>query len=126
MTKKLKILVAEDERFLAKVISNKLIAKGYDAISASDGEEAIRLIKEHKPDLVYLDIIMPSKGGFEVLKEIKADASTKSIPVIMYSNLAQEEDKAKAKKLGALDYVVKSDSSLEDAISKLESFLHQK
>ncbi len=82
--------------------------RGYAVIAAVDGEDALAKAREHKPDLILLDVIMPKLQGFEVLASLKSDAATRDIPVIMLSNLQDESDVRKATDAGALDYLVKS------------------
>ena len=74
----------------------KLEKEGYSVLKAADGEQTVTLTKSENPDLILLDLIMPKKSGFDVLNEIKADPSTKDIPIIILSNLGQEEDVKKA------------------------------
>ena len=83
--KKAKVLIAEDDKFLSKVLSDKFTRKNYTAVVASDGIEAVNKIKSEMPDIVLLDLIMPNKNGFEILEEVKTDAKYKNIPVIILS-----------------------------------------
>ena len=123
---KIKILLAEDDRFLSKVMGNKLSRKGYDVIIAGDGVEAISKIKSETIDLVLLDLVMPNKDGFDVLEEIKKSGKFKKLPIIVLSNLGQDEDIKRAKALGAYDYMVKSDMPINDVIIKIEKILKDK
>lgn len=118
-----KILVAEDDKFLARAYEFKLGKMGYRVILAADGEEAMTKLREDKPDLLLLDLIMPKKNGFEVLAEVKADSKLKDIPVIIMSNLGQEADVKKGIQAGALDYVIKANTSLEDVVKRIEKVL---
>src|SRR3989344_8222266 len=102
------ILVVEDDKFLRELISQKLIKEGFSVEGAVDGEEGIKKIKELKPAVVLLDLILPGIDGFEVLLKMKGDQSTASIPVIILSNLGQKEDVEKGLKLGAVDYLIKA------------------
>ena len=116
-----KILVAEDEKPMAKALELKLTSVGFEVEVAFDGEEAIKKIKDNKYDLILLDLVMPKVDGFEVLKEIqKLKLAT---PVIVSSNLSQEEDRKKAKDLGAKDYFVKSDTTLNELVEKVKQNL---
>jgi CheY-like chemotaxis protein len=83
-----KILIIDDEKGIIKVVTSRLIANGYEVISATDGVEGLEKAKKEKPDLVLLDIMMPVMSGYEVIEELKKDDATKSIPVIMVT--AQE------------------------------------
>ena len=117
------IVVIEDEPILLKGMSIELLSAGFNVLSASNGKAGLELVKKEKPDLVLLDLLMPQMGGFEVLAELKKDASAKHIPVIILSNLNQAEDKEKAKKLGAVDYYVKSSTDLSDLTKKVAGLL---
>ena len=121
--KEITILIAEDEDALSQVLSNKFTRFGYTIIVAKNGNEALKLIKEQKPNIVLLDLMMPEKNGFEVLAEKATDLSIKNIPVIIFSNLNQEEDKKKVMALGALDFYVKADLSINDVLLKVEGAL---
>ncbi len=122
-TKGAKILIAEDDKFLSRVLSDKLRRKGYKVYIASDGIEAINKIKREKPDLVLLDLIMPNKNGFEILEEIKIDEEYSDIPIIILSNLGQKDDVEKGKKLGVVDYLIKSNLSINAVVEKIEEVL---
>lgn len=119
-----KILVAEDDTFLAKALSLKLQKLGYEVTVAPDGAEALTCLRNAPPDLLILDLIMPVKDGFEVLEELKKSSPGKSVPVIVASNLGQKEDITRALSLGAQDYLVKSDMSLEELGNKIGHLLH--
>lgn len=118
-----KILVVEDDRFLSKVYSKKLTKEGYDVSLAVEGSEAVRKVKEELPNLILLDLILPGKSGFEVLAEIKSDAKTSKIPVVILSNLGQEEDIRRGKELGAKDYLVKSNMSINEVVDKVKEHI---
>jgi DNA-binding response OmpR family regulator len=118
-----KILIAEDEPFLVKVYEAKMSKTGYEIKVAKNGEEVSEILKSFTPNLILLDLIMPKKDGFEVLKELKASAKWKNIPVVVTSNLSQPEDKAKVKELGAMDYIVKSDVSILDIIERVQQYM---
>jgi DNA-binding response OmpR family regulator len=118
-----KILVAEDDRFLLSAYNIKLKREGFEIITAMDGEEVLAVLKKVKPDLIILDLIMPKKDGFTVLKELKANEKWRDIPVLVASNLGQEEDIQLCKELGAADFIVKSDLSMTDLIEKIKKLL---
>ena len=118
-TKKIKILVVEDETFLVKIYNMKLKKEGYDVTIATDGEQAVKLAEEIKPDLILLDLILPKLNGFEALEKIKAIASIKNTPVVVLSNLGQDDDIKKAKSLGAVDYLIKANFSIQDVVQKI-------
>lgn len=118
-----KILVVEDDKFLASAYRIKLAKAGFDVQLALDGNEAFARLETFFPDLILLDLIMPVKDGFTTLAELKADARYKAIPVIVASNLGQKEDIQKSMALGASDFIVKSDISLELVINKINGLL---
>jgi DNA-binding response OmpR family regulator len=118
-----KILVIEDDKFLQKIIDAKLSKEGYDVLISIDGEEGMKSIKENRPDLILLDIILPGINGFEVLARIKSDPSTSEIPVIILSNLGEKVDIDKALKMGAADYLVKAHFDPQEIIVKMEAVL---
>lgn len=121
--KKPLILVAEDDKFIAKVYQNKLTKEGFEVFLAMNGQEAIDFVKKRKPDIILTDLIMPVKDGFETLKELKADPASKDIKVIILSNLSQEEDKQKVMEMGAIDYVVKANVSFREILDLIKHHL---
>ena len=121
-----KILLVEDDRFLIKAVYTKLTQKGFEVVLANDGDEAISKAKTEKPELVLLDMVLPKKSGFEVLRELKGNPETASIPVFILSNLAQDQDIQEGKALGAEDYIVKSNTSLSAIVDKVANFLAAK
>ncbi|MBL7022048.1 response regulator [Patescibacteria group bacterium] len=119
-----KVLVVEDDHFLAKIYKIKLAKENMDAIVCSDGAEALELIKKEKPALILLDMVLPGMNGFEILEQLRKDKSTKKTPVIILSNLGQDADIAKGKELGVIDYFVKSDISIHDVVKKIKENLN--
>jgi DNA-binding response OmpR family regulator len=118
-----KILIVEDDKFLRELIVRKLLGEGYNVVEAVDGEEAIIKIKENKPDLILLDLILPGADGFEVLSKTKADPLVASIPVIVLSNLGQKEDVERGLKLGAVDYLIKAHFTPGEIVEKIKIIL---
>lgn len=118
-----KILVVEDDKFLSSAYRLKLTKAGFEVKLASDGNEALNTLVDYTPDLILLDLIMPVKDGFAVLAELHANPLWKTIPVIVASNLGQKEDVDKSKQLGASDFIIKSDLSLESVINKINVLL---
>lgn len=118
-----KILIAEDDIFLRKVFEAKMKKVGYDIRIATDGDEVATILKEFTPDLIVLDLILPKKNGFEILKELKESAQWKHIPVIVTTNLSQPEDKERIKALGAVDYLVKSDTPIATMVEKIKKLV---
>jgi len=118
-----KILVAEDDTFLASAYKLKLVKEGFDVLIAKDGQELMKTIPVFSPDLIILDLIMPRKDGFSILQELKNDDKYKNIPIIIASNLGQKEDIEKAQALGVTDFIVKSDLSMEDLVARIRTKL---
>lgn len=117
------ILIAEDEGALSGVLHSKLARHGFVVETAADGVEALAKMRLVKPSLVLLDLIMPNKNGFQVLEEAKADPDLKDIRIVIFSNLNQDEDRERVKKLGALDFLVKSDLGINEVVGKVNGFL---
>ena len=118
-----KILVVEDDNYLANAYRVKFTKAGFEVKNAFDGLEAINILQSFTPDLILLDIVMPKKDGFSTLQELKANAKWKNIPVILASNLGQKEDRDKGMQLGATDFFIKTDFSLNDLIEKMNGIL---
>lgn len=113
------ILIIEDDGFLRGLLKKKLNSFGFNVSEAVDGDKGIKKIKEEKPDLVLLDLLLPTTDGFEVLAKIKEDPAVSSIPVIVLSNLGQKEDIDKCLSLGATDYLIKAQSTPDDIVAKV-------
>ena len=120
-----RIVLADDEQFITIAYKDGLTRAGFTVVVAHDGAEALDAVRREKPDLVLLDLIMPKMTGFEVLKTLKADTSTANIPVVILSNLSQATDEAEVQKLGATDFLVKSDLSLEELVQRINTLLGQ-
>jgi len=118
-----KILIIEDDKFLRELIVKKLVKEGYEISEAVDGEEGIKKVKEEKPDLVLLDLILPGIDGFEVLSRTKEDPALSQIPVIILSNLGQKEDVERGLGLGAIDYLIKAHFTPGEIIEKIRAIL---
>ncbi len=121
-----KILVIEDDPFLANLLKLRLEKDKFEVIQAKDGEEALKKLKEIEPDLILLDLILPKKSGFEVLEDISLNPSLRNKPVIILSNLGQTADIQRGKQLGAVEYFVKAKISIDDLILKIKEFLQKK
>jgi CheY-like chemotaxis protein len=118
-----KILLAEDDRLLSKAASAALRRRGFEVLTAADGEEALEMARRDGPDLILLDVIMPKLQGFEVLAHLKSDPATSAIPVVMLSNLAQPADVDEALRAGAVDYWIKADLRGDQLAAKAASAL---
>jgi len=123
---KAKILFVDDDNFLRKVYKSELGEQGYEVILAADGEEGLEKAQISDPDLIILDMIMPQKNGFEVLTELQSNPATSNIPVIILSNLGQEDDIKKGLDLGAVDYLVKDNITLAVIVDKVSHYLNSK
>ncbi len=115
------ILIVEDERPLSHALEMKLKNQGYTTKVVTNGQDALAEIKNGKYAMVLLDLIMPVMDGFGVLEGIKSQ--NLKVPVIVLSNLGQDEDRVKAKALGAVDYFVKSNTPIADIVAKVKSSL---
>ena len=118
-----KILIVEDEQALLDLLVEKFEAESFEVIVAVDGKKGLKKIEEEKPDLVLLDIIMPVLDGMSVLTEIRKQDWGKSIPVIVLSNLSDEEKVAECEKQGIYEYLIKSDWQMDDVVKKVKKKL---
>ncbi|MCI5108607.1 MAG: response regulator [Candidatus Pacebacteria bacterium] len=121
-----KVLSIEDDKFLSSLVAKKLSAAGFEMIHATNGEDALDMVKDEKPAIILLDILLPEMSGFEVLEKLKADEETKSIPVLLFSNLGQREDIDKGIKLGAEKFIVKATVVLDDIVKEIQDTLAKK
>lgn len=115
--------MAEDELPYASVYKSKLENESYDVVIILDGAEVMEELRKKKPDLLILDLVLPGKDGFEILKEIRADANLKDLVVVVASNLSQESDKEKIQHYGVAHYFVKSDISISEMVAIIKSEL---
>ncbi len=123
--KSIAVLVVEDEVFLSKVLAERLQDEGFGRVEvAINGEEALQKMRHQPPDIILLDMILPIKNGFTVLQEMRTDDKLKQIPVMVLSNLSQEHDVTRAKKLGAAAYLVKSNFTLQKVVDTLRKILN--
>ena len=120
-----KILIIEDDKFLRELITQKVGQEGYEVLGAVDGEEGLKMAGEEQPSLILLDLILPTMGGFDVLRKLKEQEETKNISVIILSNLGQKEDIDKGMQLGATDYMVKAHFTPGEIIEKIKSVMKQ-
>ncbi len=118
-----KILIVEDDTYLANAYRVKLTKAGFETKNAFDGEEALSILQSYTPDIILLDIVMPRKDGFATLEEIKRNQNLKDIPVVLASNLGQKEDIDRGMKLGASEFFVKTDFTLNNLIDKINNIL---
>lgn len=117
------IAIIEDDPFLNKIYKKLLEKEGYEIKTFMGEESLFETIREAQPACVLLDLILPNKNGFEILTELKANPDTKDIPVIILSNLAQENDIKKGMAAGAKAYYVKADISSEELVQHIKESL---
>lgn len=115
----MKILLIEDDKLLRSLLVKKLTSAGYEMMTACDGQEGLELMRGDAPQLILLDIIMPRKSGFEVIKEMKKDENLKNIPIIIVSNSGQPVEIGKAKEMGVKDWIIKTEFSTQDVLDKV-------
>lgn len=119
MAKKPSLLIIEDDALLAGTMRDKFVSVGFKVTIAKDGQSAIRLLGQSVPQVVLLDILLPHKNGFDILSEMKTNPLWKQIPVVIASNLEADRDIDRGYALGAGDYIVKSNLSLNDLVQKV-------
>lgn len=122
-SKKYKVLLVEDEKMLADMYATKFTMEGFDTHKANDGAAGLVMAKEVNPDIILLDIIMPKIDGFGVLKTLRDDPAFKDTPVVLLTNLGQDEDIKKGKQLGATDYFVKANHTPAEVVVKVKQVL---
>jgi len=123
MPKGKNILIIEDDKFLSKMLARMLESHNYEVTQAVTGKEGLVKASGGDVNLILLDIMLPDIDGFDLLETIKGDDKVKKIPVIIMSNLGQPEDIQQGRALGAKDYLVKSDLSLDDVVDKVRKYL---
>ncbi len=117
------VFIIEDDQFLSSILKTRLERDHIPVVQVFDGEEAMRWLSANKPSVILLDLIMPKISGFEVLQSISLDPALQKVPVLILTNLAQDEDIAKAKELGAKEYFVKVRSSVDDLVTHIKAYL---
>lgn len=120
------ILIAEDDRFISNAYRVKLEKEGFEVKIAINGEEALNMMSERIPDIAIIDLMMPIVDGFALLERMKKDERFKNIKVIIVSSLSQKEDLDRGMALGADDYIIKSEISIDDFVAKIRSLLQKK
>lgn len=121
--KREKILLVEDELFIRELYERVLRQAGFEVLTASDGEEGLAQAQS-KPNLILLDIMMPKLNGIEVLEKLKSDVQTKDVPVVLLTNLGQENIIQKALTIGAKGYLMKMKLTPYDLVAKVQDFLN--
>ncbi len=120
---KVKILLIEDEEMLANMYEVKFKNEGFELTKALDGASGLEQAKKIKPDFVLLDVIMPKMDGFSVLKSLREDPTTKDLPVMLLTNLGQDEDVKKGKELGVVGYLVKANVTPSEVVETVKKEL---
>lgn len=123
---KRKILIVEDDGFFRALIYKKFMKEGFDVTLAGEGKEAFEYLELNMPDVIILDLILPNMNGYEILSILKQDKKTSGIPVIILSNLGQQEEVEKAKSLGAEEFLTKVNFTLDDIVEKVKKVLKEK
>jgi len=118
------ILLVDDDLTLREMYTERLKAEGFTVQTAKDGEEAIQMATETKPNIILLDIMMPKINGLDVLKKLKEQEETKAIPVIVLTALIQDREKMESITRGADDYIVKSEMMPGEVIQKVKALLN--
>ncbi len=121
--KKISVLIVEDEKMLAEMYATKFTMEGFAAETANDGLAGIEAAAKVRPDIILLDVIMPKLDGFATLKQLREDASFAKTPIILLTNLGQDEDIKKGKELGATDYFVKANHTPAEVVLKVKEVL---
>jgi DNA-binding response OmpR family regulator len=117
---KKRVLLVEDDAFVSKAYAHFISRSGYQVDVAMNVIEARKKIASHIPNIILLDVIMPGINGFEYLEELKRGPKSRNIPVIMISNLCQESAISRCRKLGAADYLIKSNFFMRDVIERID------
>ena len=120
-----KVLVVEDDKFLRELFVRKMFNEGFDVESAIDAEQVFEILANKRPEVILLDLILPGVDGFEILDKIKKDDDLKDIPVMVISNLGQKEDIDKAIELGAVDFLIKANYTLDEIINRVLTVLQK-
>lgn len=118
-----KIMLVEDDNSLREIYSIRLVAEGYEVVSAGDGEEALAMAVQERPDLVLSDVMMPKISGFDMLDILRSTPETKNIKVIMMTALSSEDQRQRGENLGADRYLVKSQVGIEDVINAVHEVM---
>ena len=117
------VLLIEDDQLLIKMYSTKFESEGFIVLRAEDGQKGLDVAMEKIPDIILLDMMMPKLSGDEVLKQLKASEKTKDIPVIVFSNLSQEDEAKDVLALGAKEYLVKANLTPAEVVGKVKQYL---
>ncbi|GAI13738.1 unnamed protein product [marine sediment metagenome] len=117
------ILLIEDDPFLIEIYTTKLKEAGFSVVVATDGKEGLKKIKEKIPDLLLLDIVLPSLNGWEILREIKKNDKLNNVKIVILSNLSQKDEIEKGLKLGAAKYLIKAHYTPSEVVEEIKKIL---
>jgi DNA-binding response OmpR family regulator len=117
------VFIVEDDQFLVKAYQIKFKKEGIESWLATDGKEALNFFEKEPPSVVLLDLMLPGLNGFEVLENIRKNEKWKNTPVLILTNLGQEQDMAKGKNLGAADYIIKANTKIDEVVQKVKKYL---
>jgi len=118
-----KILLVEDDPFLTTMYKTRFSSEGHEVMTAQDGESALEVLKKSPPDLAMLDVMLPKLGGFGILEEMQKTDSLKKIPVIVLTNLADEESIKKAKDFGVKEFLTKAKHTPTEIFTVIKKYL---
>ncbi len=118
------ILLIEDDPFLIDIYTKKIKNSGFEVQVAENGPNALKILKEKKPDLILLDIVLPEMEGWEVLRRIKEDKATAALKVVVLSNLGQRSEVEKGLKLGAMKYLIKAQHTPSQVVTEIKKILN--
>lgn len=125
MSEEIHVLFIEDDPTVAQMYRLKLELDGYRVVMAKDGDEGLRMASELRPDIIFLDIRLPKKDGFAVLEAIRSDAETQDIPVVILSNYGERDLVERGLRLGAQEYLIKSQTTPADLSRGVEGWLRE-
>jgi CheY-like chemotaxis protein len=120
-----KILVIEDDLFMVRMYQRIFSYVGFEVVTATSGEEGLQIAFQDKPTLIILDIMMPRVNGLDVLKQLKGDAQTKNIPVVLLTNVSDDNVMNDAFKSGAAGYIIKSQVANEDLVKEIKEYINE-
>jgi DNA-binding response OmpR family regulator len=118
------VLIVEDEKSLREALAKKFTHEGFGVLTAENGEKGYALAVENRPGVILLDVVMPKMDGIAVVQKLRMESTTKDIPIILLTNLSENEKIAEAVQFGVFDYLIKSDWKIEDVVAKVKEKLH--
>lgn len=117
------VAIIEDDDFLRSLAVSKLEKAGYTVLMASNGEDGLKLVQEKKPELLILDLMLPTMSGFDVLASVRKDAALATLKIVVFSNLGDDADMKKCQALGIQDYLIKANFTLDELVQKIGALL---